>query len=140
MSKEKMDNKDEVLTLRLSKAKKDGLKASAIRQNSTLSKLVFNSLDVGKVESIKNDLVKALDTMRFIPGIEMPDFELKDGKDGSSRDLDVLGNLVQFLLEMTQSFDPRNQGVKGAIRKANGDFKPQQLSSEQSIMKKIKRE
>ena len=69
----------------------------------------------------------------------MPDFELKDGKDGSSRDLDVLGNLVQFLLEMTQNFDPRNQGVKGAIRKANGDFKPQQLSSEESIMRKIKR-
>ena len=60
-NEKKQDNKDEVLNLRLSKAKKDALKASAIRQNSTLSKLVFNSLDVGKVESIKNDLVKAMD-------------------------------------------------------------------------------
>ena len=57
----KKEVKKETLQLRLSKETKDSLKASAIRQNSTLSKLVFNSLDVSKVESIKNDLVKAMD-------------------------------------------------------------------------------
>lgn len=135
----KKEKKDELLSLRLSKSRKDSLKASALRQNITLSKLIFSNLDTMKIKAIKEAVVDVIDNMKFIEGVDVPNFKLKDGSDDGNTDLQIIENLVLMLLDMTNKLNPQNQGVKGAIRKANGDFKPQQLDSHTKILRKLKK-
>lgn len=135
----KKEKKDELLSLRLSKSKKDSLKASALRQNITLSKLVFGSLDTMKIKAIKESVVDVIDNMKFIEGVDVPNFKLKDGSDDGNTDLQIIENLVLMLLDMTNKLNPQNQGLSGAIRKANGGYKPQQLDSHTKILNNIKR-
>lgn len=134
----KKEEKSEVLNLRLSKSKKDSLRASAKRQNTTLSKLVFGSLDTMKLKGIKDTIVKVVDNMKFIDGINAPEFDLKDGNDNGVTDVKIIENLAVMLLDMTDGLNPQNQGVSGAIRKAKGEYKPQQLDSHTKILKNIK--
>ena len=136
MSKE--NEKKEMLNLRLSKKRKDSLRASATRQGISLSKLVFNNLDTMRIKGIKEDCITVLDNFKHIDGIVAPDYNLKDGQDGSSPDLDVISNLLSLMVDMTNELNPINHGIKGAIRKANGDYKPQQLDSHTNILRKLK--
>jgi len=135
----KKEVKKENINLRLSKSRKDSLKASAFRQGTTLSELIFSSLDTMRIKGIKDNIVLILDNMRHIEGINAPKYDLKGGDDGGNKDLDLIHNWVLLMLDMTNELNPINQGVKGAIRKANGDFVPQKLDGHSQIMKNIKR-
>ena len=139
MSKEKKEVKKETLQLRLSKKTKDSLKASAFRQNTTLSELIFSNLDTMKVKGIKEGMLTILENLKNIDGIDLPKADLKMGSDGNKTDIQVMANLVELMVGATDELNPQNKGLKGAIRKANGDFKPQQLDSHTSILRSIKR-
>jgi len=135
----KKEVKKENINLRLSKSRKDSLQASAFRQGTTLSELIFSSLDTMRIKGIKDNIVLILDNMRHIEGLDTPNYDLKGGDDGGNKDLDLIHNWVLLMLDMTNGLNPINQGVKGAIRKANGDFVPQKLDGHSQIMKNIKR-
>jgi len=120
MSKE--NEKSEMLNLRLSKKRKDGLRASAKRQGTTLSKLVFSNLDTMKVKGIKEGVLTVLDNLKDVDGIKLPKYDLKDGSDGGVTDVEVVSNLVDLMVEATNGLNKSNRGVKGvikAIRKAS---------------------
>ena len=134
----KKEVKKENLNLRLSKSRKDSLKASAARQNTTLSDLIFSSLDTMKIKGIKEQMVTVLDNFRHLEGFNIPNYDLKGGDDGGKKDIDVIGNLVNMMVTVTDEMNPKNQGVSGALRKAKGEFKPQQLDSHTNILRKIK--
>ena len=119
----KKEVKKENINLRLSKSRKDSLKASAFRQGTTLSELIFSSLDTMRIKGIKDNIVLILDNMRHIEGINAPQYDLKGGDDGGNKDLDLIHNWVLLMLDMTNELNPINQGVKGAIRKGEeGDI------------------
>ena len=111
MSKE--NEKSEMLNLRLSKKRKDGLRASAKRQGTTLSKLVFSNLDTMKVKGIKEGVLTVLDNLKDVDGIKLPKYDLKDGSDGGVTDVEVVSNLVDLMVEATNGLNKSNKGVKG---------------------------
>lgn len=137
MSKKKIV-KSELLQIRVTASRKGSFQASAKRQGTTMTKLMSESMDTMKIKNIKDNVVTIMDNMKHIEGIDSPSYDLKDGNDGANTDVQIIENLVNMLLEQTEKLNPNNSGIKGAIRKANGDYKPQTLSGIDLIKHNLK--